>query len=223
MGAEEEKRLAAARAVALVEAGMTVGLGTGSTAAHAIRALGKRVREGLAVCGVPTSEASAALARAESIPLVDLNEVERVQLAIDGADEVDRQKRCIKGGGGALLREKIVASAADRLVLVVDSGKTVEKLGAFPLPVEVVSFAREQVRREMLALGASVQLRAGTEGAFVTDEGNHILDCRFGSIDDASGLAARLDAIPGIVEHGLFIDMADDVIVGKGDRARFME
>ena len=202
---------------------MTVGLGTGSTAAHAIRALGRRVREGLAVRGVPTSEASAALARAENIPLVDLNEAGRVQLAIDGADEVDRKKRCIKGGGGALLREKIVAGAADRFVLIVDSGKAVETLGAFPLPVEVVPFARERMRREMLALGASVKLRAGAEGAFVTDEGNHILDCWFGRIDDASGLAARLDAIPGIVEHGLFIDMADDVIVGMGGTARFME
>ena len=202
---------------------MTVGLGTGSTAAHAIRSLGRRVGQGLAVRGVPTSEASAALARAEGIPLVDLNEVERVHLAIDGADEVDRKKRCIKGGGGALLREKIVASAADRLVLVVDSGKTVERLGAFPLPVEVVPFAREQVRREMLALGASVDLRAGTHGPFVTDEGNHILDCRFGEIVDAAALAARLDAVPGIVEHGLFIDMADDVIVGRGGSAHFME
>ena len=202
---------------------MTVGLGTGSTAAHAIRSLGRRVGQGLAVRGVPTSEASAALARAEGIPLVDLNEVERVHLAIDGADEVDRKKRCIKGGGGALLREKIVASAADRLVLVVDSGKTVERLGAFPLPVEVVPFAREQVRREMLALGASVDLRAGMDGPFVTDEGNHILDCRFGEIVDAAALAARLDAVPGIVEHGLFIDMADDVIVGRGGSAHFME
>ncbi|MYE02291.1 MAG: ribose-5-phosphate isomerase RpiA [Alphaproteobacteria bacterium] len=223
MGAEAEKKLAAARAVALVEAGMTVGLGTGSTAAHAIRSLGKRVGEGLTVRGVPTSEASAALARAEGIPLVDLNEVERLHLAIDGADEVDRRKHCIKGGGGALLREKIVASAADRLVLVVDSGKTVERLGAFPLPVEVVPFAVEQVRRRMLALGASVELRAGKDGLFVTDEGNRILDCRFGEIVDAAALAARLDAIPGIVEHGLFIDMADDVIVGRGDSAHFME
>ncbi len=202
---------------------MTVGLGTGSTAAHAIRSLGKRVGEGLAVRGIPTSGASAALARAEGIPLVDLNGVERVHLAIDGADEVDRQKRCIKGGGGALLREKIVASAADRLVLIVDSGKTVERLGAFPLPVEVVPFAREQVRRQMLALGASVEVRAGTDGPFVTDEGNGILDCRFGEIADAAALAARLDAIPGIVEHGLFIDMADDVIVGRGASAHFME
>ncbi len=209
--------------MALVEAGMTVGLGTGSTAAHAIRSLGRRVREGLAVRGVPTSEASAALALAEGIPLVDLNGVERVHLAIDGADEVDRQKRCIKGGGGALLREKIVASAADRLVIVVDSGKTVERLGAFPLPVEVVPFAREQVRRQLLALGASVEARAGKGGPFVTDEGNRILDCRFDGIVDAAALAARLDAIPGIVGHGLFIDMADDVIVGRGGSARFME
>ena len=133
MGAEAEKKLAAARAVALVEAGMTVGLGTGSTATHAIRSLGKRVGEGLAVRGVPTSEASAALARAEGIPLVDLNEVERVHLAIDGADEVDRRKHCIKGGGGALLREKIVASAADRLVLVVDSGENGRAAGRIPL------------------------------------------------------------------------------------------
>ena len=209
--------------MALVEAGMTVGLGTGSTAAHAIRLLGRLVREGLAVRGVPTSEASASLALAEGIPLVDLNEIERVHLAIDGADEVDRQKRCIKGGGGALLREKIVASAADRLVIIVDSGKAVDRLGAFPLPVEVVPFAREPVRRRMLALGASVEARAGETGPFITDEGNRILDCRFGEIADAAALAARLDAIPGIVEHGLFIDMADDVIVGSGDSAHFME
>lgn len=202
---------------------MTVGLGTGSTAAHAIRLLGRRVREGLAVRGVPTSEASAALARAESIPLMDLNEAVRVDLAIDGADEVDGRKRCIKGGGGALLREKIVADAAERLVIVVDSGKLVPRLGAFPLPVEVVPFARERVRRRMQALGASVALRAGREGPFVTDEGNRILDCRFGEIADAPLLAARLDAIPGIVEHGLFIGMADDVIVGGGDTATFME
>ena len=223
MGADGEKRLAAARAVDLVEAGMTVGLGTGSTAAHAIRLLGRRVRDGLAVRGVATSEASAALARTEGIPLADLNEVERVHLAIDGADEVDAQRRCIKGGGGALLREKIVASAADRFVVIVDSGKAVERLGGFPLPVEVVPFAREQVRRRMLALGAFAELRAGAEGPFVTDEGNRILDCRFGAIADASALAARLDAVPGIVGHGLFVDMADDVIVGRGNSARFME
>ena len=202
---------------------MTVGLGTGSTAEHAIRLLGRQVREGLAVRGVPTSEASAALACAEGIPLVDLNEVERVHLAIDGADEVDRQRRCIKGGGGALLREKIVASAADRMVIIVDAGKVVARLGAFPLPVEVVPFAREQVRRQMRALGASVDLRANAQGPFVTDEGNLILDCRFGTISDAPALAARLDAIPGIVEHGLFIDLADDVIVGSGNNAGFME
>ena len=202
---------------------MTVGLGTGSTAAHVIRMLGRRVREGLAVRGVPTSEASAMLARAVGIPLADLNEVERVHLAIDGADEVDRQRRCIKGGGGALLREKIVASASDRLVIVVDSGKTVERLGAFPLPVEVVPFACGQVQRRMRALGASVELRAGAEGPFPTDEGNRILDCCFGDIADASALAAQLDAVPGIVEHGLFIDMADDVIVGSGNTAGFME
>ncbi len=202
---------------------MTVGLGTGSTAACAIWSLGKRVREGLTVRGVPTSDASAALARNEGIPLVDLNEVERVHLAIDGADEVDWRKRCIKGGGGALLREKIVASAADRLVIVVDSGKTVERLGAFPLPIEAVPFAREQVRRRIAALGACVELRAGASGPFVTDEGNCILDCRFGWIADALALAAQLDAVPGIVGHGLFIDMADDVIVGSGDTACFME
>ncbi|MCY4230874.1 MAG: ribose-5-phosphate isomerase RpiA [Alphaproteobacteria bacterium] len=223
MGTEDEKRLAAARAVALVETGMTVGLGTGSTAAHAIQILGQRVREGLAIRGVPTSEASTALARTEGIPLVALNKVECVHLAIDGADEVDRERRCIKGGGGALLREKIVASAADRMVVIVDSGKTVERLGTFPLPVETVPFACEQVRRQILALGASVALRADTQGPFVTDEGNRILDCRFGAISDAPALAARLDAIVGIVGHGLFIDMVDDVIVGSGNTASFME
>ena len=202
---------------------MTVGLGTGSTAAHAIRLIGARVREGMVLRGVPTSEQSAALARTEGIPLVDLNEVERVHLAIDGADEVDGGKRCIKGGGGALLREKIVACAADRLVVIVDSGKTVEHLGAFPLPVEAIPFAREQVRRHIVALGASAELRADGAGPFITDEGNHILDCRFGKIDDACGLAAQLSVIPGIVEHGLFIGMADDVIVGRDGTASFME
>ncbi len=200
---------------------MTVGLGTGSTAAHAIRRIGALVREGLVLRGVPTSEQSAALARCEGIPLVSLNEVERVHLAIDGADEVDGRKRCIKGGGGALLREKIVAGAADRLVVIVDSGKRVACLGAFPLPVEVVPFACRQVRRRIEALGASAEVRAG--GAFVTDEGNRILDCRFGPISDPPALAAELSAMPGVVEHGLFIGMADDVIVGRGGSACFME
>jgi len=202
---------------------MTVGLGTGSTAAHAIRQIGARGREGLALRGVPTSEQSAALARGEGIPLASLSEGERVQLAIDGADEVDGGKRCIKGGGGALLREKIVAGAADRLVVIVDSGKLVARLGAFPLPVETVPFACRQVRRRMEALGASVTIRAAAGGAFVTDEGNRILDCRFGPICDPPALAAQISAVPGVVEHGLFIGMADDVIVGRGETARFME
>ncbi len=223
MDADREKRLAAARAVALIEPGMTVGLGTGSTAAHAVRLIGARVTDGLRICGVPTSRQTARLARELGIPLLDLNDVPSVDLAIDGADEVDPAKRCIKGGGGALLHEKIVASAAKRLVIIVDSGKLVRRLGAFPLPVEVVPFAREQVRRLVASLGADATLRAGPDGPFVTDEGNLILDCRFGEIADAAALAARLDAAPGVVGHGLFVAMADDAIVGHGDGAYFME
>ena len=202
---------------------MVLGLGTGTTADVVVGLIARKVAEGLRVRCVPTSARTAALAADAGIPLADLNGVRGVDLAIDGADEVDGRKRCIKGGGGALLHEKIVASAAGRTVIVVDAGKLVGSLGKFPLPVEVSPFAREHVRRLIGPLGASVSLRTGPDGPFVTDEGNNILDCSFGAIADPQGLAAALATIPGVVEHGLFLSLADEVIVGEGDTAYSMK
>lgn len=220
---DAEKRIAAARAVALVEDGMRLGLGTGSTAAHVVRLLGLKVQEGLRVAGVPTSEATAALARECGVPLAMLDDMPELDLCIDGVDEADPALNAIKGGGGALLREKIVASASRRLVYVCDSSKRVERLGAFPVPVEVVPFAVPVVLPRLRALGPKPALRRDPDGRpFVTDEGNRILDCPFGRIDDPERLAAALDAIPGIVEHGLFLGMIDRLIVGTGDRAEVL-
>jgi ribose 5-phosphate isomerase A len=180
--------------------------------------LGQRVRQGLRVRGVPTSEASRQLAQREGIPIVSFDEVSRLDLTIDGADEVDPQLNLIKGGGGALLREKIVASLSLRVVIVADWHKHVPQLGAFPLPVEVVPFAWRPLAQRLGDLGASPVLRSGGDGRpFVTDEGNYILDCAFGRIDDPAALSARLDAMPGVVDHGLFVGLADTVIVGRGD------
>ncbi len=221
---DAEKRCAAERAVAYVEDGMTLGLGTGSTAAHAVRLLGKRVRAGLDVRGVPTSRATQALAEACGVPLATLDDVTRLDLTIDGADEVDPDLALIKGAGGALLREKIVASVSDRLVIVVDSSKLVERLGAFDLPVEVTPFAVSVATPALEATGCRVTLRRGAEGApFVTDEGNAMLDCAYGAIDDPRALAQRLNAIVGVVEHGLFLDMADTVIVGRAGGVEVIE
>lgn len=215
--ADEQKIRAAARSLDYVEPGMTLGLGTGSTAAHMVRLLGERVRAGLAVRGVPTSRATEALAAEAGIPLLTLEDVTRLDLTIDGADEVDGALRLIKGGGGALLREKVVASVSDRLVIIADHSKRVERLGAFPLPVEVVRFAWKVVAEALGADGAPVALRMREGAPFVTDEGHYILDCAFGAIADPDALAARIAAIPGVVDHGLFIDMADVVIFAGDD------
>lgn len=215
---DQEKRLAAARAVGLVENGMTVGLGTGSTAAHAVRLLGLKVSEGLRLRGVATSEATRRLALECGIALADPGDVGHLDLTIDGADEVDPDLNLIKGGGGALLREKIVAAASERLIIIVDSSKLVERLGRFALPVEVVRFGWQWVARGIETLGGSPVLRVTAGQPFATDEGHYILDCAFGAVADPGRLSATLDALPGLVEHGLFVGMADTVIVGRGER-----
>jgi ribose 5-phosphate isomerase A len=215
---DHEKQVVARAAAARVESGMRVGLGSGSTAALVVRALGERVRQGLSIVGVPTSRQTEAIAREVGVPLDDLLSTPRLDLTIDGADETDRRLRLVKGGGGALLREKIVASASARVVIVVDASKVVETLGAFPLPVEVVPFAASVVAARIAALGVEPRLRRRPDGApFVSDEGNHILDCPLGRIADPEALAATLDGIAGVVEHGLFLGLAHEVLVARGD------
>jgi ribose 5-phosphate isomerase A len=216
MANEEEKEAAGRAAAKLVREGDVVGLGTGSTAYFALSALGERVKAGMQILGIPTSMQTAELARAVGIPLTNLDEHPEIDITIDGADEVDRHLNLIKGGGGALLREKVVASASKRMIVVADSSKFVERLGKFPLPVEVISFARTVVEKRIMSLGASVKLRARSDGSsYLTDNGNPILDCSFGQIENPAALAEKLSSIPGIVAHGLFIGLAERVLIGR--------
>ncbi len=214
---DHEKQLAAAVAVGWVRDGMTLGLGTGSTAAHFIRQLGARVRaEGLRVQGTATSLASEALAREAGIPLVEPRRGLRFDLAVDGADELDPELRLIKGGGGALLREKIVETAADYLLVIADSSKLVARLGRFPLPLEVVPFALPWVLDAVAQLGGAPELRlakADTGQPALSDQRNLLVDCHFGLIADPEALAIRLQAIPGIAGHGLFLGLARAAII----------
>jgi ribose 5-phosphate isomerase A len=206
---------AARQSLEFVEAGMSVGLGSGTTAAEMVRLLGARVRAGLAVRGVASSAATEALARAEGIPLMALGDVDALDVTIDGADEVDPKGRMIKGRGGALLREKVLATCSRRLVIIVDARKQVAVLGAVPVPVEITPFAVAVVSRALSAMGAKVALRSGAAGGpYVTDGGNQILDCAFGPIPDPDALAARLDGVVGLVEHGLFVGFSPTIVVG---------
>jgi ribose 5-phosphate isomerase A len=211
------KRAAAERAVAEVESGMVLGIGSGSTAAFAIAALAERVARGLRVTAIPTSERSAALARRLGVPLTDFGMHRRLDLAIDGADQVERGTLAlVKGLGGALLREKIVASASARFLVIVDDSKLVARLGArTPLPVEVARFGWQVTLDQLAALGAAPRLRQEGGEPFVTDNGNFVADCGFAEIADAATLEARLASVPGVVESGLFIALASAVIVGS--------
>ncbi len=221
---EAEKQAAARAAVQLVQSGSVVGLGSGSTASLAIRFLAERVRSGLKMVGIPTSLATKTLAEQLGIPLTTLDESPAIDIDIDGADEIDPHLNLIKGGGGAMLREKVIASASKRFVVVAESVKLVPQLGRFPLPVEVISFAEALVKRRIEALGAKVTLRKHQDqSVYVTDEGHHILDCSFSEIADPAALNAKLHEIPGVVEHGLFIGMAEIAFVGKGNDAQVVQ
>ncbi len=214
------KRAAAERAAEFVRDGMRLGLGTGSTAKHFVDCIGEKVRGGMQLVCVPTSQATRAQAVALGIPLTSLDETPQLDLTVDGADEFDPQLRLIKGGGGALLREKIVASASSRMLVITDRSKQVARLGRFPLPVEVVSFGLEATRRKLERAASHVgcvgelTLRRTADGeAFITDNGNKIIDCAFGLIPDPEALAGALCGLPGVVEHGLFIGLARAIIV----------
>jgi ribose 5-phosphate isomerase A len=213
---DNEKELAGRAAAKLVNDGDIVGLGTGSTAYFAVIALGERVKAGLKITGIPTSIATAELARKVGIPLTTLDQHPAIDIDIDGADEVDPHLNLIKGGGGALLREKVIAAASKKFIVVADSAKIVSTLGKFPLPVEIIAFARAVVEPEIARLGASIKMRTRPDGSpYITDNGNPILDCSFGKIEDPPALSRALNNIPGVVEHGLFIGLASKALVGK--------
>jgi ribose 5-phosphate isomerase A len=222
---DKAKFVAAKRAADFVEDGMRVGLGTGSTAAWLVRCLGEMVRDdGLKIRGVPTSTRTAELARDVGIEVISLDEARWLDLTIDGADEFDKDMNLIKGGGGALLQEKIVATASDQMIVIADVGKEVEHLGTFPLPVEVIPFGWqttqalvEETLISMDVLGRNTTLRMNGETPFITDEGNYILDLHLNRIGNPRQLALVMNQMPGVVENGLFIDICDTVIIGYGD------
>jgi ribose 5-phosphate isomerase A len=219
------KRAAAAKAIeTFLQDGMTIGLGSGTTSRFFVRILGDRVKDGLRVVGVPSSKSTGELAQEVGVPLADLNDVEQLDFTIDGADEIDAKGRMIKGGGANLLWEKIVASASRKMVAIVDESKRVERLGRFPLPVEVVPFAWRSTERHIKNLfkragfaDVRIDVRGSTDKPLITDSGHYLLDCHLQEIADPDFLALNLNQIPGVVEHGLFIGIATDAVIGKAD------
>ena len=229
MDARQMKIKAAEAALSYVEDGMRLGIGTGSTAEEFVRLLAEKVAGGLKVQGVPTSERTARLCVELGIPLKSLEELPQLDLTIDGADEVDGNLSLIKGGGGALLREKIVAAASSHMIVIADESKVVETLGAFPLPIEINTFGLASTRiaiealASRLGLTGELKLRGTEDGPFTTDGGHLIFDASFGRIPDSETLANQLNAIPGVVEHGLFINMASLAIIAGPGGARAMQ
>jgi len=230
MDAREMKIKAAAAALEHVEDGMRLGIGTGSTAEEFVRLLAEKVAGGIKVQGVPTSERTARLCVELGVPLKSLDELPELDLTIDGADEIDQRLTLIKGGGGALLREKIVAAASQRMIVIADETKVVDTLGRYPLPIEINPFGQVSTRVAIeklatrLGLTGELTLRArGEDDVFMTDGGHLILDASFGRIPDADALASQLNAIPGVVEHGLFINLATLAIIAGPAGARVME
>nr|QIO99887.1 ribose-5-phosphate isomerase RpiA [Bradyrhizobium symbiodeficiens]QIP10503.1 ribose-5-phosphate isomerase RpiA [Bradyrhizobium symbiodeficiens] len=231
---DQLKRQAAARALEEVRDGMQLGLGTGSTAKHFVELLGERVAAGLKVIGVPTSEATRLDAIRCGVPLTTLDEIDHLDITIDGADEIDPELNLIKGGGGALLREKIVAAASDRMIVIADDTKWVPTLGKFPLPIEVIPFGlgatRRAIEKAFAECGVSGQMavrnaKGGDKDGhvFVTDGGHWIVDAKLGRIEDPARLAKALSVIPGVVEHGLFIGLASSAVLAGGEGIRVIE
>ena len=228
MDSNQQKHAAAARAVEFVRPGMRLGLGTGSTAKHLVDLLGERVRGGLDIVAVPTSEATHQQAVSCGIPLTTLDETPALDLTVDGADEISPDLTLIKGGGGALLREKIVASASARMIVIADESKCVDVLGRFPLPVEIAPFGagatRLAVQAVLRAQPGMLTLRKSEDGhAFVTDGGHFIVDAALGRIEDPREVARVLSAVPGVMEHGLFVGLASTAVIGGPDGVRIVE
>ncbi len=227
-GSEAQRLRAAEAALGEVKSGMKLGLGTGRTAEAFVRLLGDRVRSGLEIVGVPTSERTARLAESEKIPLTTLDLDPVLDLTVDGADEIGPGLVLVKGGGGALLREKIVAAASRRMLVAADESKLVDVIGSFPLPIEVVPFGLAATRGAIeetargLGLSGPLSLRLEADRPFVTDGGHHILDASFGRIPDPATLAATLCLIPGVVEHGLFIGLASAAVIGRDERVEWL-
>ena len=213
-----EKQLSAEAACNYVKDGMIVGLGTGTTAEFAVRKIGKLVRNGLSIRGIPTSNRTKELAEAEGIPLIDFSESMFIDLTIDGADEIDGNLNMIKGGGAALLQEKIVASVSMTEIIVVNRTKLVDQLGAFPLPVEVIPFGWQVVFNQLESLHGNPDLRLNKGQPQVTDQGNYIIDCHFRKIENPKLLEHQLNMIPGVVENGLFINLCTKMILADGEQ-----
>lgn len=219
---DEAKRAAAAKAIeTFLRDGMTIGLGSGTTSRWFVRILGEHVTSGLRVTGVPSSKSTGQLAQEVGVPLADLNDVNQLDLTIDGADEIDSKGRMIKGGGANLLWEKIVAFASKRMVAIVDESKVVERLGSFPLSIEVIPFAWRSTERHLQNLfkdegfaDVRIDVRGGLQKPLITDSGHYLLDCHLRAIPDPESLGAKLNQIPGVVEHGLFINIATDAVIG---------
>jgi ribose 5-phosphate isomerase A len=215
---DEIKKQAAINAFKYIEQGMTIGIGTGSTVYWFIEELAKRVKDGLACHFIPTSNGTNQLAKQWGIPMLELNDVAKIDVTIDGADEIDPQLFLIKGGGNALLQEKMVAAASEKLVIIADSSKLVKQLGVFPLPVEVIPYGWKQVRQRIeTTYGIQTALRMKDQAPLITDHGHYILDCHFQQVTDAEQLTVQLNNIPGAVENGLFVHMAHSAIIAYPD------
>ncbi len=224
MNTEQLKKIAAEKATEEIRNGMVVGLGTGSTVFYALLKLGKMVRDGLNIVGIPTSDGTEEIAKEQDIPLSTLAVHPTIELTIDGADEVDAHLNLIKGGGAALVREKIIANASKRILIVVDESKVSRVLGtSFALPVEIVQFGWEATQREVNKICGKSDLRGGIENPLITDNGNYILDCHFDGIPEPEKVELQLNNIPGVVENGIFVDRADKVIIGTSSGIKYME
>ncbi len=219
---EELKRKAGEKAVEYIKDGMVVGLGTGSTVKYTILKLGELVKEGLDIIGIPTSIATEKLAKERGIKLGSIDDYQVIDLTIDGADEVDKNLNLIKGGGGALLREKIIAHASKYEIIVVDESKVKNILGDFPLPIEIVKFGYKRTMNVLSTLGCNPSLRVKNGETYITDNGNYIIDCKFEKIENPAELERKIDEIPGVVEIGLFVGLANKIIIGKKDKIEIM-